>query len=97
MIGIGPKSLFFGSFWEVFFEDISMFLVFSESDIQYSWQGEISVCKVLVPIKIVPVKKDYFLQPSSNCIYISNWIGSSVVPVFAENNLVNNLNLIQST
>ena len=25
------------------------------------WQGEISVCKVLVPIKVVLVKNDYFL------------------------------------
>ena len=25
------------------------------------WQGEISVCKVPVPIKVLPVKNDYFL------------------------------------
>ena len=25
------------------------------------WQKEISVCKVLVPIKVLPVKNDYFL------------------------------------
>ena len=37
--------------------------VFSKSRIQYLLQGEISVCNVLVPIKIVPVKNDYFLQP----------------------------------
>ena len=42
---------------------IFFFLVFSKSDIQYLWQGEISVCKVLVPIKLVPVKNDYFLHP----------------------------------
>ena len=53
------------------FEGILMFLVFSESDIKYLWQGEISVFKVLVPIKVVPVKNDYFLQPSLKCIYIS--------------------------
>ena len=29
----------------------------------YWWQGEISVCKVLVLIKVVSVKNDYFLHP----------------------------------
>ena len=42
---------------------ILTFLVFSESGIEYLWQREISVCKVLVPIKRVPVKNDYFLYP----------------------------------
>ena len=37
--------------------------VFSKSRIQYLWQGEISVCKVLVPIKVVPVNNDCFLHP----------------------------------
>ena len=45
------------------FVGILFFLVFSKSDIQYLWQGEISVCKVIVPIKVVPVKNDYFLHP----------------------------------
>ena len=45
------------------FVGILIFLVFSELGIQYLWQGEISVCKVLVPIKVVPVKNDYFLHP----------------------------------
>ena len=45
------------------FVGILIFPVFSELGIQYLWQGEISVCKVLVPIKIVPVKNDYFLHP----------------------------------
>ena len=34
---------------------------FFKSGIQYLWQGKISVCKVLVPIKVMPVKNDYFL------------------------------------
>ena len=42
------------------FVGILIFLVFSESDIQYLC--EISVCKVLVTIKVVPVKNDYFLH-----------------------------------
>ena len=46
-----------------FFAGISIILVFSKSVVQYMWQGEISVCKVLVPIKAVPVKNDYFLCP----------------------------------
>ena len=45
------------------FVGILIFLVFSESGIQYLWQGEISVCKVLVPIKVVIVKNGYFLHP----------------------------------
>ena len=44
------------------FVGILIFLVFSESDIQYLWQGEISFCKVQVPIKVVPVKNNYFLH-----------------------------------
>ena len=35
----------------------------SLSSPEYLWQGKISVCKVLVPIKVVPVKNDYFLHP----------------------------------
>ena len=45
------------------FMDILIFLVFSESGIQYLWQRDINVCKVLMPIKVVLVKNDYFLQP----------------------------------
>ena len=44
------------------FVGILIFLVFSKSGIQCLWQGEISACKVLVPIKVVPVKNDYFLH-----------------------------------
>ena len=44
------------------FVGILIFLVFSESNIQYLWQGEINVCKVLVPTKVVPVKNYYFLK-----------------------------------
>ena len=33
-----------------FFVGILIILVFSKLGIQYMWQGEISVCKVLVPI-----------------------------------------------
>ena len=42
---------------------ILTFLVFTKSYIEYLWQGEISVCKVLLPIKVVSVKNDYFLHP----------------------------------
>ena len=41
---------------------ILIFLVFSKSGIQYLWQGEISICKVVVLIKVVPGKNDYFLH-----------------------------------
>ena len=41
---------------------ILIFLAFSKSSIQYLWQGEISICKVLVLIKVVPGKNDYFLH-----------------------------------
>ena len=44
---------------------------FSKSGIQYLWQGEISVCKVLVPIKVVPERMTISLIKSSNCINIS--------------------------
>ena len=46
-----------------YFVGILIFLFFSESGIQYLWEGEINVCKILVPIKVVPVKNDYFLHP----------------------------------
>ena len=45
------------------FVGILIFLVFSKSGIQYLWQGKISVCKVLVPIKVVLLKNDCFLHP----------------------------------
>ena len=48
------------------FVDILIFLVFSKSGLQYLWQGEISACKVLAPIKVVMVRNDYFCNP--NCI-----------------------------
>ena len=41
---------------------ILIFLVISKSCIQYFWQGETSICKVLVLIKVVPGKNDYFLH-----------------------------------
>ena len=44
------------------FVGILIFLVFSKLGIQYLWQGEISDCSVLVPIKLVPRKNDYFLH-----------------------------------
>ena len=52
----------FWSWRSKIFVGILIFLVFSKSGIQCLWQGEISVCKVLVPIKVVPVKNDYFLH-----------------------------------
>ena len=42
---------------------ILIFPFFSKPGIQYLWRGEIGVCKVLISIKLVPVKKDYFLHP----------------------------------
>ena len=33
-----------------------------KSGIQYLWQGEMGVCKVMVPIKVVPVKNDHLLH-----------------------------------
>ena len=45
------------------FVGILIFLAFSELGIEYLWQGEISVCEVLVPIKVVSVKNDCFLHP----------------------------------
>ena len=39
---------------------VAIILVFSRSGIQYMCKGEISVCKVLVSIKVVLVKNDYF-------------------------------------
>ena len=44
------------------FVGILIFLVLSKSGIQYLWQGEISAYKVLVSIKVVPVKDDYLLH-----------------------------------
>ena len=52
----------FWSWHSKIFVGILIFLVFSKSGIQYLWQEEISACKVLVPIKVVPVKNDYFLH-----------------------------------
>ena len=54
---------------------------FSKSGIQCFWQGEISICKVLVPIKVVPRKNDY-----SNYID-SKWMGFCIGAVFTEKNL----------
>ena len=47
-----------------------IFLVFSESGIQYLWQGEINVWKVLVPIKVVSVKVIISSIQNSNCVDI---------------------------
>ena len=44
------------------FVGILIFLVFSKLGFQYLWQGDITVCKALVPIKVVPVKNDYFFH-----------------------------------
>ena len=41
---------------------ILIFLAFSKSDIQNLWQGEISIFKLQVPIKVVPGKSYYFLH-----------------------------------
>ena len=44
------------------FLDVLIFLVFSKPGIQYLWQVEMSICKVLVPNKVVPLKNDYFFH-----------------------------------
>ena len=44
------------------FACILIFLVISKPRIQFFCQGEISICKVLVLIKVVPGKNDYFLH-----------------------------------
>ena len=44
------------------FVDILIFLVFSKSSIHYLREWKISVCKVLVQIKVVLVKNNYFLH-----------------------------------
>ena len=41
---------------------INISVFFSRSGIQYLWQGEISICKLVVLIKVVPGKNDYFLH-----------------------------------
>ena len=42
---------------------ILIFPFFPKPGIQYLWQVEIGACKVLVPIKVVPVKNDNFVHP----------------------------------
>ena len=37
------------------------------------WQGEISICKLIVPIKVVLVKNDYFLYPKFE-ISANEWV-----------------------
>ena len=39
-----------------------IFLAFCKSGIQYLWQGEIGICKILGQIKVVQGKNDYFLH-----------------------------------
>ena len=41
---------------------VLMFLAFFKSFNQYLWQGEISICKVLVLSKVVTGNNDYFLH-----------------------------------
>ena len=45
------------------FAGILIFLVFSNSGIEYLWQREISACKLTVPIKVVPVRNDHYYSP----------------------------------
>ena len=59
------------------FSDILIFLVFSKSGIQYLWQGEISACKVLVPIKVVPVKNNHYIHA-----YISHELLVRLIPTW---------------
>ena len=63
MLGKVDRLQKFCSLRNKIFVRILIFLVFfSKSGIQYLWQGEISICKVLVLIKVVPGKNDYFLH-----------------------------------
>ena len=80
------------------FVGILIFLVFSESDIQYLC--EISVCKVLVTIKVVPVKNDYFLHPKFEFLYWRSFYRKKVGAYISHEligRLIPNLNLIRST
>ena len=57
-------------------------------DIQYLWQGEITVCKVLMPIKCSAGKE--WLFPSSKiwiAIDISKWTGFYVGAFFTKENV----------
>ena len=89
------------------FVGILIFLVFSESDIQYLC--EISVCKVLVTIKVVPVKNDYFFYPKFElhryqqmnkflywCSFYRKKVGAYISHELI-GRLIPNLNLIRST
>ena len=71
------------------FPDILIFLVFSKSGIQYLWQGEISACKVLVAIKVVPVKNDHYYsriyQSRAHCPVNTNL--NLIWPFYSKSNL----------
>ena len=56
--GVTILTIFVGIFVRIL-----ILLVFSKSCIQYLCQWEFSDCKALMPIKVVPVKNDYFLHP----------------------------------
>ena len=56
--GVRPSEFLRGTRTSVY-QSICVFL----SSPEYLWQEKISVCKVLVLIKVVPVKNDYFLHP----------------------------------
>ena len=66
------------------FVGILIFLVFSKSRIQYLWQGEISVFKVPVSIKVVPVKNDYFLYQKFQLDRYQHMPGFSIGAVLTE-------------
>ena len=67
------------------FLGIFIFRAFSKSDIQYLWQGEVSVCKVLVPNKLL-VKTDYLLHQKFE-LHRKQMNGFCIRIVFTEKNL----------
>ena len=58
------------------FVGILIFLVFLRSGVQYLWQWKTSVCKMLVKIKVVPVKSDHFPLQKFEIAWISanEWV-----------------------
>ena len=66
---------------------ILIFPDFSKSGIQYLCQGETSVSKVLVPIKVVPERMTISFIKNSNCINISKSMSFCIGAVFTEKSL----------
>ena len=87
----------FGTRCTKVFVDRLMFLDFSKSGMQYLWQGEISVCKVLMLIKVVLVKNNYFLyqkfelhryQQTNRFLYLNSFYWKKIVAYFSHKLIV---------